>query len=431
MKLWDKGQSIDELFERFTIGQDPILDVTLAHYDVIGSMAHVKMLGSINLLTAAEVKKIESALKGISDKIEQGNFIIEEGIEDCHSQIELMLTQELGDIGKKVHSGRSRNDQVLTCLKLFAKDQLHEIAGLMKMFFDLLQLQSEKYKQVIMPGYTHMQVAMPSSFGLWFGAYAESLVDDLYLLKAATEIADQNPLGSAAGYGSSFPLDREMTAKEMGFARLNVNSVYAQMTRGKLEKSIGFALSSVAGTVAKLCMDVCMYSGENYSFFSVEKKFTTGSSIMPHKQNPDGFELVRAKCNQIQAMPYELQLILGNLSSGYHRDLQVLKEKFVPTMLAMKDCLVIVTKMLENISVNETIVDDPKYDLLFTVEEVNRLVLEGVPFRDAYKQIGAQIEQGDYRPNKDIGHTHLGSIGNLGTANIKHKFDEVFSYFNP
>lgn len=282
-----------------------------------------------------------------------------------------------------------------------------------------------------MPGYTHMQVAMPSSFGLWFGAYAESLVDDLYLLKAATEIADQNPLGSAAGYGSSFPLDREMTAKEMGFARLNVNSVYAQMTRGKLEKSIGFALSSVAGTVAKLCMDVCMYSGENYSFFSVEKKFTTGSSIMPHKQNPDGFELVRAKCNQIQAMPYELQLILGNLSSGYHRDLQVLKEKFVPTMLAMKDCLVIVTKMLENISVNETIVDDPKYDLLFTVEEVNRLVLEGVPFRDAYKQIGAQIEQGDYRPNKDIGHTHLGSIGNLGTANIKHKFDEVFSYFNP
>ncbi|MFT6855408.1 MAG: argininosuccinate lyase [Cyclobacteriaceae bacterium] len=431
MKLWDKGQSIDELFERFTIGQDPILDVTLAHYDVIGSMAHVKMLGSINLLTVAEVKKIVSALKGISDKIEQGNFIIEEGIEDCHSQIELMLTQELGDIGKKVHSGRSRNDQVLTCLKLFAKDQLHEIAGLMKMFFDLLQSQSEKYNKVIMPGYTHMQVAMPSSFGLWFGAYAESLVDDLYLLKAATEIADQNPLGSAAGYGSSFPLDREMTAKEMGFARLNVNSVYAQMTRGKLEKSIGFALSSVAGTVAKLCMDVCMYSGENYNFFSVEKKFTTGSSIMPHKQNPDGFELVRAKCNQIQAMPYELQLILGNLSSGYHRDLQVLKEKFVPTMLAMKDCLVIVTKMLENISVNETIVDDPKYDLLFTVEEVNRLVLEGVPFRDAYKQVGAQIEQGDYRPNKEIGHTHLGSIGNLGTANIKHKFDEVFSYFNP
>ncbi len=431
MKLWDKGQSIDELFERFTIGQDPILDVTLAHYDVIGSMAHVKMLGSINLLTVAEVKKIVSALKGISDKIEQGNFIIEEGIEDCHSQIELMLTQELGDIGKKVHSGRSRNDQVLTCLKLFAKDQLHEIAGLMKMFFDLLQSQSEKYNKVIMPGYTHMQVAMPSSFGLWFGAYAESLVDDLYLLKAATEIADQNPLGSAAGYGSSFPLDREMTAKEMGFARLNVNSVYAQMTRGKLEKSIGFALSSVAGTVAKLCMDVCMYSGENYNFFSVEKKFTTGSSIMPHKQNPDGFELVRAKCNQIQAMPYELQLILGNLSSGYHRDLQVLKEKFVPTMLAMKDCLVIVTKMLENISVNETIVDDPKYDLLFTVEEVNRLVLEGVPFRDAYKQVGAQIEQGDYRPNKGIGHTHLGSIGNLGTANIKHKFDEVFSYFNP
>ncbi|MFT7236587.1 MAG: argininosuccinate lyase [Cyclobacteriaceae bacterium] len=431
MKLWDKGQSIDELFERFTIGQDPILDVTLAHYDVIGSMAHVKMLGSINLLTVAEVEKIVSALKGISDKIEQGNFIIEEGIEDCHSQIELMLTQELGDIGKKVHSGRSRNDQVLTCLKLFAKDQLHEIAGLMKMFFDLLQSQSEKYNKVIMPGYTHMQVAMPSSFGLWFGAYAESLVDDLYLLKAATEIADQNPLGSAAGYGSSFPLDREMTAKEMGFARLNVNSVYAQMTRGKLEKSIGFALSSVAGTVAKLCMDVCMYSGENYNFFSVEKKFTTGSSIMPHKQNPDGFELVRAKCNQIQAMPYELQLILGNLSSGYHRDLQVLKEKFVPTMLAMKDCLVIVTKMLENISVNETIVDDPKYDLLFTVEEVNRLVLEGVPFRDAYKQVGAQIEQGDYRPNKEIGHTHLGSIGNLGTANIKHKFDEVFSYFNP
>jgi argininosuccinate lyase len=431
MKLWDKGQSIDELFERFTIGQDPILDVTLAHYDVIGSMAHVKMLGSINLLTVAEVKKIVSALKGISDKIEQGNFIIEEGIEDCHSQIELMLTQELGDIGKKVHSGRSRNDQVLTCLKLFAKDQLHEIAGLMKMFFDLLQSQSEKYNKVIMPGYTHMQVAMPSSFGLWFGAYAESLVDDLYLLKAATEIADQNPLGSAAGYGSSFPLDREMTAKEMGFARLNVNSVYAQMTRGKLEKSIGFALSSVAGTVAKLCMDVCMYSGENYNFFSVEKKFTTGSSIMPHKQNPDGFELVRAKCNQIQALPYELQLILGNLSSGYHRDLQVLKEKFVPTMLAMKDCLVIVTKMLENISVNETIVDDPKYDLLFTVEEVNRLVLEGVPFRDAYKQVGAQIEQGDYRPNKEIGHTHLGSIGNLGTANIKHKFDEVFSYFNP
>jgi len=430
MKLWDKGQSIDELFERFTIGQDPILDVTLAHYDVVGSIAHVKMLRQINLLTEDEVEKIVNELMAIDKEIELDHFEIEDGIEDCHSQIELILTRKLGDVGKKVHSGRSRNDQVLTCLKLFAKDQLHQTAQLVKALFHVLQSQSESHKHVVMPGYTHMQVAMPSSFGLWFGAYAESLVDDLYLLKAATEIADQNPLGSAAGYGSSFPLDREMTTKEMGFANLNINSVYAQMTRGKLEKSVGFALSSVAATIAKLCMDVCMYSGQNYDFFSIEKKFTTGSSIMPHKQNPDGFELVRAKCNQIQAMPFEFNLILANLSSGYHRDLQVLKEKFVPTMLGMKDCLVIVTKMLENISVKEEIVKDPKYDLLFTVEEVNRLVLEGVPFRDAYKQVGAMIGDGSYKPNRQIDHVHLGTIGNLGTQKIKQKFDDVFRYFD-
>ncbi|MEQ8550277.1 MAG: argininosuccinate lyase [Cyclobacteriaceae bacterium] len=429
MKLWDKGQSIDELFERFTIGQDPILDVLLAHYDVIGSNAHVKMLGTINLLEKEEVVQIIDCLAHIDQLITDGKFVIEEGIEDCHSQIELMLTRELGDVGKKVHSGRSRNDQVLTCLKLFAKDQLHQIAELVKTLFDLLQAKSEANKNTLMPGYTHMQVAMPSSFGLWFGAYAESLVDDLYLLKAATEISDQNPLGSAAGYGSSFPLDREMTTKEMGFGNLNVNSVYAQMTRGKLEKSVGFALSSLAGTIAKLCMDVCMYSGANYDFFSIEKKYTTGSSIMPHKQNPDGFELVRGKCNQIQAMPYELSLILANLPSGYHRDLQVLKEKFVPTLLTMKDILVIVTKMLENMAVNEEIVNDPKYDLLFTVEEVNKLVLEGIPFRDAYRQVGAKIQAGNYKPNKDIDHTHLGSIGNLGTANIKRKFTAAYDYF--
>jgi len=429
MKLWQKEESIDKIFERFTVGKDPELDVYLAKYDVIGSRAHVKMLGQIGLLKSEEVIAIGLGLDRIDQMIDSGTFEISEGVEDCHSQIEILLTEELGEIGKKIHSGRSRNDQVLTALKLFAKSELEEIATLIKDLFELLMAMSERYKKVLMPGYTHMQIAMPSSFGLWFAAYAESLLDDLLQLKSSYQLVDKNPLGSAAGYGSSFPLNRLSTTKEMGFGGINVNAIYAQMTRGKMEKSVGFSVNSIAATLSKFAMDVCLYSGQNFNFLKVDKKYTTGSSIMPHKSNPDGFELVRVKCNLLQALPYELNMMLLNLPSGYHRDLQVLKERFMPALFSLKDCLKITTAMTTQLSIEAELINDPKYDLIFSVEEVNRRVTAGVPFRDAYHAVSASIKQGDLHFNRKIDHTHIGSIGNLGNDLIKESFKKAYAFF--
>ena len=431
MKLWQKETtSIDQLFERFTIGNDPVLDLELAAYDVMASKAHVSMLASIGLLESAEEKQLVQGLDRIYQTIESGEFVIEEGIEDCHSQIELLLTKELGEVGKKVHSGRSRNDQVLVALKLYAKAELKFVAEKSKALFDLLQQKSDQYKGVLMPGYTHMQVAMPSSFGLWFGAYAESLLDDLTILQGAYTVANKNPLGSAAGYGSSFPLDREMTTKALGFSDLNYNVIYAQMTRGKLERACTTAVSGIAATLAKFCMDVCVYAGQDFNFFKLDTRYTTGSSIMPHKHNPDGFELVRAKCNQLQALPNEINLILTNLTTGYHRDFQVLKESLVRAFHTIKDCLDILVAMVTELEVNKELIEQDKYDLLFTVEEVNRLVLEGVPFRDAYKIVGDRVNAGDYVAERAVKHSHIGSIGNLGNAQVKEAFARVYSAFD-
>ncbi len=431
MKLWQKETtSIDQLFESFTIGNDPVLDLELAAYDVMASKAHVSMLASIGLLESAEEKQLVQGLDRIYQTIESGEFVIEEGIEDCHSQIELLLTKELGEVGKKVHSGRSRNDQVLVALKLYAKAELKFVAEKSKALFDLLQQKSDQYKGVLMPGYTHMQVAMPSSFGLWFGAYAESLLDDLTILQGAYTVANKNPLGSAAGYGSSFPLDREMTTKALGFSDLNYNVIYAQMTRGKLERACTTAVSGIAATLAKFCMDVCVYAGQDFNFFKLDTRYTTGSSIMPHKHNPDGFELVRAKCNQLQALPNEINLILTNLTTGYHRDFQVLKESLVRAFHTIKDCLDILVAMVTELEVNKELIEQDKYDLLFTVEEVNRLVLEGVPFRDAYKIVGDRVNAGDYVAERAVKHSHIGSIGNLGNAQVKEAFARVYSAFD-
>jgi argininosuccinate lyase len=430
MKLWKQKESINKKFERFTIGKDPELDVQLAWYDVQGSIAHAEMLGSVGLLEASDVEQLVVGLKVIAQQIENGQFKIEAGIEDCHSQIELQLTRKLGDIGKKIHSGRSRNDQVLTALKLFSKDKILELAASIRLLFNSLIEMSDRHRDVLIPGYTHMQVAMPSSMGLWLAAYAESLVDDLVMLRAAFEISDKNPLGSAAGYGSSFPLDREETTTRLGFDQLNVNSIYAQMTRGKMEKSIAFAINSIASTLAKFAMDVCLYSGQDFGFIKVDKKYATGSSIMPHKNNPDGFELVRAKCNKLQALPYELNLILTNLPSGYHRDLQVLKESFVPAFITLKDCIDITTAMTSSLEVLPGQIENAKYDLIFSVEEVNRLVNEGIPFRDAYHQVSTSIKEGKFKPNRAVEHTHVGSIGNLGNERIVNSFEKAFAFFS-
>ncbi len=429
MKLWQKGESIDQLFERFTIGNDPVLDLEFAYYDIVGTIAHVKMLGAVNLIPSNEVDQLVQALEDQLKIAEEGQFEIEEGIEDCHSQIELNLTRSLGDIGKKVHAGRSRNDQVITALKLYTKNRIEEIALGVKVLFDLFLEKSGKYEKILMPGYTHLQVAMPSSFGLWFGAYAESLTDDLILLKAAHEVVDKNPLGSAAGYGNSFPLNRDMTTTDLKFKALNVNSIYAQMTRGKMEKTTAFALSSLAGTLAKFSEDVCLYNGQNFNFFKLDKKYTTGSSIMPHKHNPDGFELARGRCNQIMALPNELTILTANLPSGYHRDLQLLKDHFLPAVASMMDSLTMVTVMTEHLEVNEDLIDESRYDLLFTVEEVNRMVLEGIPFRDAYQKVGKMVNEGSYIPDRKVKHTHIGSVGNLANDRIRESFEEVFSFF--
>lgn len=430
MKLWDKGISVDKLIENFTVGKDRELDLYLAPYDVLGTVAHVKMLAKIGLISTSELKLLLPELREIYYDACNGTFTIEKNVEDVHSQVELIMTRNLGDLGKKVHSGRSRNDQVLLDIKLFIRNELNEIVDLVDELFKTLIGQSEKYKEVLMPGYTHLQVAMPSSFGLWFGAYAESLTDDMQLLLSAYKISNQNPLGSAAGYGNSFPLDRQLTTDLLGFDRLNYNVVYAQMGRGKVEKTVAFALGSVASTISKMAMDACLYMGQNFSFISLPEEYTTGSSIMPHKKNPDVFELLRSKCNKIQALTNEISTIINNLPSGYFRDFQTLKESFLPIFADLKDCLLIANFITGKIVVNRSILNDDKYKYMFTVEEVNRKVLEGIPFRDAYKMVGESVEQGTFLPEKQINHTHEGSIGNLCNDRISEKMKEILSQFN-
>ena len=403
---------VDQEVDRFTVGKDREMDLYLAKYDVLGSMAHITMLERIGLLTADELQTLLAALREIYKVADSGSFVIEEGIEDVHSQVELMLTRSLGDMGKKIHSGRSRNDQVLLDLKLFTRAQIQELVTAVEQLFEVLIAQSNRYQAVLMPGYTHLQVAMPSSFGLWFGAYAESLVDDLQLLQAAYRVCNRNPLGSAAGYGSSFPLNRQLTTDLLGFDSLDYNVVYAQMGRGKMERTVAFAMAGIAATLSKLAFDACLFNSQNFGFIKLPDQFTTGSSIMPHKKNPDVFELTRAKCNKIQGLPQQITLIANNLPSGYFRDLQIIKELFLPAFDELKDCLRMVTHMMREVKVNEHILDDERYALMFSVEEVNRRVLAGVPFRDAYKQVGLEIEAGQFKPNKEVAHTHEGSIGN-------------------
>lgn len=425
MKLWDKGFSTDKKIDHFTVGNDRELDLHLAKYDVIASKAHAKMLGKIGLLTQNETDDLIKELNNIEKSIEKGEFVIEDSFEDMHSKIEYILTEKLGDTGKKIHTARSRNDQVLVAMHLYLKTELAEIKSETKILFDLLLNLADKYKAVLLPGYTHLQIAMPSSFGLWFSAYAESLIDDLYFIDAAYKIADQNPLGSAAGYGSSFPVDRTFTTTEMGFSNLKYNVVAAQMGRGKVEKAAAFGISSIAATLSKMAMDICLYMSQNFNFISFPDELTTGSSIMPHKKNPDVFELIRGKCNRLQAVPNQLTLILTNLPSGYHRDLQLVKEVIVPAIQDLKACIEILTFSLKEVRVNETILEDPKYDYLFSVDTLNELVLGGIPFRDAYKQMGMEIYEGRFTPKRDIKHTHEGSLGNLCLNEIRKKMDAI------
>lgn len=429
MKLWDKGFEPDKMIEEFTVGNDRLLDLRLARYDVEGSMAHIRMLESIGLLQADELEKLLAALADIREAIDRGEFTIEEGVEDVHSQVEFMLTERLGDLGKKIHSGRSRNDQVLVDLKLFMRDELKKIAEASGHLFDRLQHLSEQYKDVLMPGYTHLQVAMPSSFGLWFGAYAEALADDMQMLLAAYNIANQNPLGSAAGYGSSFPLNRTMTTELLHFADMHYNVVAAQMSRGKTERAAAMAIGAIASTLGHLAMDVCMWMCQNFGFVKFPDEFTTGSSIMPHKKNPDVFEIMRGKCNRLQSVQNEIALLTANLPLGYNRDLQLLKDIIFPATTEMVQCLDMASFMLEHIQVNTDILSDPRYDYLFTVEDVNRLALGGMPFRDAYKTVGMQVQRGEYRPTKSVHHTHEGSIGNLCNDRIAAKMRRILDKF--
>ena len=430
MKLWEKNFQINKKIEQFTVGRDREMDLYLAEHDVIGSIAHIIMLESIGLLKADELQSLLAELRRIYTEIKAGNFVIEDGIEDVHSQIALMLTRSLGDIGNKIHSGRSRNDQVLVDIKLFTRRQLKLVAEDVRSLFLELQQQSELCRDVLMPGYTHLQVAMPSSFGLWFGAYAESLVDDMMFLQAAFRMTNRNPLGSAAGYGSSFPLNRTLTTQLLGFDSLDYNVVYAQMGRGKMERNVAFALATIAGTIAKLAFDACLFNSQNFAFVKLPNECTTGSSIMPHKKNPDVFELTRAKCNKIQALPQQITLIMNNLPSGYFRDLQIIKEVFLPAFQELRDCLQMTAYIINKMQVNKQLLDDPRYDLMFSVEEVNRLANEGMPFRDAYKKVGLDIEAGKFIPVKKVHHTHEGSIGNLCTEQIAALMDDVWEGFN-
>lgn len=428
-KIWEKGIPIDDVIEKFTVGKDRELDMFLAPFDVLGSIAHVKMLNSIDLISDDELPVLVRELQNIFKEIENGDFTIDDEVEDVHSQVEALLTQRLGDIGKKIHSGRSRNDQVLVDLKLYIRSEIEEIAKGCESLFDVLIEKSNAHKDVLIPGYTHLQVAMPSSFGLWFGAYAESLVDDMNMLQAAWNMANQNPLGSAAGYGSSFPLDRQMTTDLLGFESMNYNVVYAQMGRGKVERAVSFAIASIAGTLSKMAYDVCLYMSQNFGFLSLPDNLTTGSSIMPHKKNPDVFELLRAHCNKLQALPNEITLMFNNLPSGYFRDLQMIKESFVPAFEDLKTCLNIAAYAIQYISINENVLKDSKYDLIFSVEDVNQMVYNGTPFRDAYKSIAKEINSGCYKPSKEINHTHAGSIGNLCNDHIQKKMREKLDDF--
>lgn len=430
MKLWEKGTPVNKAIEEFTVGKDRELDLYLAPFDILGSIAHVTMLETVGLIEKEELPVLLQGLKKLYRIATDKNFVIDEGVEDVHSQVEFLLTKELGDLGKKIHSGRSRNDQVLLDLKLFTRDAIQEIVESTSSLIDILLLRAEETKHILMPGYTHLQIAMPSSFGLWFSAYAESLTDDLELLLSAYKITNQNPLGSAAGYGSSFPLNRQLTTDLLGFDKMNYNVVYAQMGRGKVEKIVSFALANLAGTLSKLAFDVCLFMSQNFNFVSLPAEFTTGSSIMPHKKNPDVFELIRAKCNKLQGIPNQISVMTNNLPSGYFRDLQTVKEVFLPSFKELNDCLNIAALALENMSVKDNILVDSKYDFLFSVEEVNKLVLQGVPFREAYKIVGEQIETGKFHPEKEVKHTHEGSIGNLCLDKIAEFRNEKVRNFN-
>lgn len=429
MKIWQKNIDVDSFVESFTVGKDRDMDMHLAGADVLGSLAHTRMLHSIGLMTEEDLTSVQHELKNIYKEIEAGQFQIEDSVEDVHSQVEMMLTQRIGEAGKKIHSGRSRNDQVLVDLKLYFRSEIHSIFNHTEVLFNELIMLSEQYKNILMPGYTHLQIAMPSSFGLWFGAYAESLVDDLHMLKAAWSVCNKNPLGSAAGYGSSFPLNRTMTTQLLGFEDLNYNVVYAQMGRGKTERILAQAMSSIAATLAKFAMDVTLFINQNFGFISFPAHLTTGSSIMPHKKNPDVFELIRSRCNKIQALPTEIAMMTTNLPVGYHRDLQLLKENLFPAFQSLNECLEIATFMLQNIEIKDNILEDPKYDYLFSVEVVNNEVLQGIPFREAYKNIGLAIEQGNFQPSKEVNHTHEGSIGNLCNDQIQRMFADVKADF--
>lgn len=429
MKIWQKNIEVDKGIEAFTVGKDRELDLQMAAFDVLGSLAHVQMLASINLLTQAELAEVTTALKAIYKEIETGQFTINDAVEDVHSQVEWLLTQRIGDAGKKIHSGRSRNDQVLVDLKLYFRACIQEMVENSSTLFAQLITLSNTHKDKLLPGYTHLQIAMPSSFGLWFGAYAESLVDDMELMLAAYKICNKNPLGSAAGYGSSFPLNRTLTTELLGFEKLNYNVVYAQMGRGKTERILAQAMSSVAATLAKMAMDVCLFINQNFGFISFPDQLTTGSSIMPHKKNPDVFELIRSRCNKIQALPNEIAMMTTNLPSGYHRDLQLLKENLFPAITSLNECLEMTTFMLQNMSMKEDILKDKKYDYLFSVDVVNELALNGVPFREAYKIVGETIEKGTFAPNKNLKHTHEGSIGNLCNAEIEAMMQEILTQF--
>lgn len=429
-KLWEKNFEINQEIERFTVGKDREMDLYLAKYDVLGSMAHITMLQSIGLLQADELELLLDELKNIYQTCEQGDFIIEDGVEDVHSQVELMLTRKLGDMGKKIHSGRSRNDQVLVDLKLFTRAKLRKIVEQVQVLFEELISKSNQYKDILMPGYTHLQIAMPSSFGLWFGAYAESLTDDMLFLQAAYKMTNRNPLGSAAGYGSSFPLNRQMTTDLLGFDTMNYNVVYAQMGRGKMERNVAFTMASVAGTLAKMAFDACLFNSQNFSFVKLPKECTTGSSIMPHKKNPDVFELIRAKSNKIQGLPQQVMLIMNNLPVGYFRDLQIIKEVFLPAFDELEDCLQMAAYIINKMEVDEHILDNPMYDPIFSVEEVNKLAANGMPFRDAYKTVGLAIENGTFKADKHIHHTHEGSIGNLCNDRIAELMNNIISQFH-
>ena len=429
-KLWEKDFEVNKEIERFTVGRDREMDLMLAKYDVMGSMAHITMLESIGLIGKDELPVLLGELKNIYEICQRGEFIIEEDVEDVHSQVEMMLTRKLGDMGKKIHSGRSRNDQVLLDLKLFTRNRLKELVKKVRILFDQLIEKSNQYKDVLMPGYTHLQVAMPSSFGLWFGAYAESLTDDMMMLNAAYRITNRNPLGSAAGYGSSFPLNRTMTTQLLGFDTMNYNVVYAQMGRGKMERNVSAAMTSVAATLSKMAFDACLFNSQNFGFVKLPKECTTGSSIMPHKKNPDVFELIRAKCNKLQALPQQIMMITNNLPVGYFRDMQIMKEVFMPAFDELNDCIDMAAYIINKMEVNRHILDDSKYDPMFSVEEVNRLAASGMPFRDAYKKVGLDIEKGQFIANKDIHHTHEGSIGNLMNDEITALMDKCMAEFH-